>query len=262
MSQAETFALNAMVERGRGILLVCAPVAGGRSTTYYSLLSHAAASGRTVYSVERSVEYEIPAVAQALVNPASPVSAAAYFAAGMRQDTDVVAIDSLESVEDVHLAVEAAGLGKLVIATFSAGGIAAGVARMLAMGAEPVSLSAALTLGVGQRLVRLSCQSCVQEEPGKLASKIPGAPTGTVSVHGAGCPACAKTGFAGATGVFEVLPFTDPVRAVISRGVSADDIAAAANAAGMRPMASSGLAKVQEGIVSAAELNRVLRFAE
>ena len=67
--------------------------AGGRSSTYYALLQHAATAGKTVYSVERSIEYEIPAVAQVLVNPGSPVGAASYFAAGMRQDTDVLAID-------------------------------------------------------------------------------------------------------------------------------------------------------------------------
>ncbi|MBS3956756.1 MAG: Flp pilus assembly complex ATPase component TadA [Clostridiales bacterium] len=262
MSDAEIFALSAMVERGRGILLICAPVAGGSSSTYYALLAHAAASGRTVYSVERSVEYEIPAVAQVLVTPASPLSAAAYFSAGMRQDTDVVAIDAIHSVEDAHLAIEAAGLGKLVIATFSGGGIVAGVSRLLGMGAEPVSLAAALTLGVGQRLVRLNCQHCVLEEPGTLAQLIPGAPPGTVSSRGAGCPSCAKSGFAGATGVFEVLPITDPVRSVISRGASADEIGAAAMAVGMRPMVASGLSRVQEGLVSAAELNRVVRFTD
>lgn len=262
MSEAERFALTAMAERGRGILLICAPVAGGRSSTYYALLALAAAAGRTVYSVERSIEYEIPAVAQALVTPASPLGADAYFSAGMRQDTDVIAIDAIHSVEEAHLAIEAAGLGKLVIATFSGGGIVSGVSRLLEMGAEPVSLAAALTLGVGQRLVRLNCQHCVQEEPGAVAQSIPGAPPGTVSSRGAGCPSCAKSGFAGATGIFEVLPFTDPVRSVISRGESADEIEAAAMAAGMRPMIASGLAKVQEGIVSAAELNRVVRFTE
>ncbi|MDP2234756.1 MAG: ATPase, T2SS/T4P/T4SS family, partial [Actinomycetota bacterium] len=61
MNEAEARALHAMVERGRGLLLVSAPVAGGRSSTYYALLAHAAAVGKTVYSVERSIDYEIPA---------------------------------------------------------------------------------------------------------------------------------------------------------------------------------------------------------
>jgi general secretion pathway protein E len=261
MSEAESRALQAMVERGRGILLVAAPVAGGRSSTYYALLSHAAQAGKTVYSVERSIEYELPAVAQVLVNPGSSVGAASYFAAGMRQDTDMLAIDSMQSVEDVHLAIEAAGLGKLVIATFAGSDIVAGVRRMLDLGAEPISLASALTLGIGQRVVRTNCPSCSSDEVSPLVAKIPGAEKGMTTRHGTGCPNCGKTGFAGATGIFEVLPFTEPVRAQIARDASAEQLAAAAQAAGMRPMIASGLAKVRDGLVSAAELDRVLRFS-
>lgn len=262
MTEAEARALQAMVERGRGMMLVCAPVAGGRSTTYYALLDHAAQVGKTVYSLERSVEYEIPAVAQVMVNPGSPVGAASYFAAGMRQDTDVMAIDEIQSVEEVHLAIEAAGLGKLVIATFPAGDIVSGVRRMLDLGAEPHSLAAALTLAVGQRLVRANCPDCTVEKSDSIASKIPGAPKGVRGHAGLGCDNCGRTGFRGATGIFEVLPFTEAVRSRIARDGSAEEIAAAAKAAGMRPLMASGGAKVAEGRVSAEELNRVLRFSE
>lgn len=262
MSDAESRALYAMVERGRGLLLVASPVSGGRSSTYYALLQHAAQVGKTVYSVERAIDYEIPAVAQALVNPGQAVGASSYFAAGMRQDTDVMAIDGLQSAEDVHLAIEAAGLGKLVIATFTGANVVSAVARMLAMGTEPVSLASALTLGIGQRVVRTNCPNCSLEGRSDLASRIPGADASMVTKTGAGCPNCAKTGFAGATAIFEVLPFTEPVRGVIARGGSADEIETAAREAGMRPMIVSGLAKVNDGIVSPEELNRVMRFAQ
>ena len=211
-----------------------------------------------MYSVERSIDYEIPAVAQVLVNPGSPVGAASYFAAGIRQDTDVLAIDSMQSVEDVHLAIEAAGMGKLVIATFAGADIVSGVRRMLDLGAEPVSLASALTLGVGQRVV----PNCSQDEVTPLADKIPGATPGMTTRRGAGCPNCGKTGYLGATGIFEVLPFTEPVRARIARDGTASELAAAARGAGMRSMIVSGLAKVRNGDVSAEELDRVLRFSE
>lgn len=261
MGEAETRALHAMVERGRGILLVAAPVAEGRSSTYYALLAHAAASGKTAYSVERSIDFEIPAVAQVLVNPGAPISAAAYLAVGMRQDTDVVAIDGLQSVEDIHLAVEAAGAGRLVIATFAAGSIVEAVRRMLDMGAEPHSLASALTLAIGQRIVRTNCPHCNAEIASPLTAKLPGAPAGLVNKAGAGCPTCAKSGFQGVTGIFEVLPFTEPVRAAVARDASARDLEAAARAAGMRPLIASGAAKVASGNVSVAELDRVLRFS-
>jgi type II secretory ATPase GspE/PulE/Tfp pilus assembly ATPase PilB-like protein len=260
MSEAEVRAMHAMVERGKGILLVAAPVAEGRSATYYALLAHAAAAGKTAYSVERSIEYEIPAVAQVLVNPGSPVAPAAYFAAGMRQDTDVVGMDALQSVEDIHLAVEAAGAGRLVIATFAASDIVSAVRRMLDLGAEPHSLASALTLAVGQRLARTNCPNCTVEQASDVARLLPGAPADLANRTGTGCPNCGKTGFSGLTGIFEVLPFTDPVRAAVAASGSAADLGAAAHAAGMRPLAASGLAKVTAGIVSADELDRVLRF--
>jgi len=261
MSPTETRALHAMVERGRGLLLVCAPVARGASTTYYALLAHAAAAGKTVYSVERSVEHEIPAVAQVMVNTASPVPAANYLAAGLRQDTDVIAVDGIRTVEDAHLAVEAAGLGKLVIATYPAADISTGVRRLLDLGVEPHGLAAALTLGVGQRLVRVNCPNCSVESPSVVLERIPGVTADIVNKTGTGCPNCGKSGFRGAVGIFEVLPFTEPVRAVVARGGTAAEIAAAADAAGMRPLSTSGLARVKSGEVSAEELDRVLRFS-
>jgi general secretion pathway protein E len=262
MAEAEARALHAMVERGRGILLVAAPVAEGRSSTYYALLAHAASAGKTAYSVERSVEYEIPAVAQVLVNPGAPVAPSAYLAAGIRQDTDIVAIDSMTSVEDVHTAVQAAGAGRLVIATYAAGGIVEAVRRMLDLGAEPHSLASALTLAVGQRLVRTNCPNCTMEVPSAALSAVPGVTKDVVNKAGAGCPNCGKTGFGGVTGIFEVLPFTEPVRAAVARSMDADGLGAAAHAAGMRPLAASGLARVASGLVSADELDRVLRLSK
>ncbi len=261
MSDAEVRALHAMVERGRGILLVAAPVAEGRSSTYYALLAHAASSGKTAYSVERAIEYEIPAVAQVLIGPGSPVAPSAYLSAGIRQDTDVVAIDAMTTVDDVHAAIEAAGAGRLVIATFAAGDIVSAMRRMLDLGAEPHSLASALTLAVGQRLVRTNCPNCTLERPSTSVAAIPGAPADLVNMAGTGCPNCGKSGFGGVTGIFEVLPFTDPVRAVVARGGSAEQLADAAHAAGMRPLSASGLAKVSAGLVSADELDRVLRLS-
>jgi general secretion pathway protein E len=262
MSDAEERALFAVVERGKGLVLVTSPVYGGRSTTYYALLSHAARAGRIAYSVEESVEYEIPAVAQVLVGPGSPMPAAAYFSAGMHQDTDVVAMDSLSTVEDVRLAVEAAARGKLVIATFAGGSIAASLRRILDLGAEPVSLAGALTLAVGQRVARVNCPSCSAEMRSSLAERIPGASKGMTAWSGSGCEACGRTGFSGAIGLFEVLPFTDPIRASVAGSARGEELADVARAAGMRDMTQAGLNRVKEGLVSPEELDRVLKFSE
>ncbi len=133
---------------------------------------------------------------------------------------------------------------------------------MLDLGVEPHSLASALTLGVGQRLVRLNCPNCTQETDATLARTIPGAPKDIADMAGSGCPNCAKSGFRGVTGIFEVLPFTEPVRSTVASSASRAEIAAAAAKAGMRPLIASGLARVAAGEVSATELDRVLRFSE
>ena len=187
------------------------PPGGARPTTRCS--THAATAGKTVYSVERSVEYEIPAVAQVHGEPGlARRGRGATSPPDCGRTPTSSPIDGLQTAEEIHLAVEAAGLGKLVIATFAAGDIVSGVRRMLDLGAEPVSLAAALTLGVGQRLVRTNCPNCTRRA--------------AQSARGAGSPACRrtsssrrapaartarKTGFRGMTGIFEVLPFTEPV---------------------------------------------------
>jgi type II secretory ATPase GspE/PulE/Tfp pilus assembly ATPase PilB-like protein len=261
MTDAEAKALQAMVERGRGILLICAPIAGGASATYYSLLAHAASAGKTSYSVERTVEYELPAVAQVMVNAGSAVGAAAYLQAGMRQDTDIIAIDGVRTADEVHMAIEAAGQGKLIIATFAAGDIAHGLRRLIDLGVDPASLAPALTMGVGQRLVRTNCPSCAGDVRSPLAGAA-GLAADAVTAAGAGCDACGRTGFAGVTGVFEVLLFNDRVRGAVASGRPADAIAAAADAAGMRPLLASGVGKVEAGLTSLEELDRVLHFTE
>ncbi len=261
MSDAETRALHAMVERGRGLLLLSSPVGGGSSATYYALLQHAAKVGKTVYSVERSIGYEIPAVAQVLVSPGQPIDSAGYFSAGLQQDTDVLAIDSIQTVNDAHLAIEAAGMGKLVIATFAAGDVVSAVRRLLDLGAEPVSLADALTLGVGQRTLRTNCPECAGPAKRTPLAKVPGADFISEPLEGKGCDRCSQTGFEGSTGVFEVLPFTEPVRAVIAHGGTAEKIGTAAAKSGMRTMLASGLSKVADGSVSPEELDRALRFS-
>ena len=108
--------------------------------------------------------------------------------------------------------------------------------------------------------MRTNCPNCSQDEHSALTDLIPGAEKGMLTRKGTGCPNCGKSGFAGATGIFEVLPFTEPVRAHIARDASRAELETAARAAGMRPMIASGLAKVRDGVVSVDELDRVLRF--
>ncbi|MDH4140947.1 MAG: type II secretion system protein GspE, partial [Coriobacteriia bacterium] len=59
-----------------------------------------------------------------------------------------------------------------------------------------------------------------------------------------------------------VLPITDALRSLLARGADTEELEAAALSAGMQSLTSVGLARMKAGVVSAGELERVLRFAE
>lgn len=262
LPEDEARALELIIERRSGLLLVVSPIGEGASETYYSVLAHAALMGRTSYSVERSITRAIPGVAQVGVLPGSPVAPAAYLSAGFGQDTDVIAIDPLENATDVRLAIEAAAAGKLVVATFAASSATKAISRFLEMGVDSTSLASALLVVVAQRLVSTVCPACAADDESGIAESLPGNDTEVRGQVGAGCSACHDSGHGGVTRLFEVLPITEPLRTAIEHEHEQPVLAEVALARGMRSFGEDALEKLKSGSVSASELNRVLRFAE
>ena len=74
-----------------------------------------------------------------------------------------------------------------------------------------------------------------------------------------GCEACGHTGYAGRTGVFELLVTDDAIRAQIHAQASEAEIRTAALAAGMTLMREDGERLIAAGITSREEVLRVTR---
>jgi general secretion pathway protein E len=125
----------------------------------------------------------------------------------------------------------------LVLATLHTNDAASAVTRLTDMGVEPFLLSSSLLGVLAQRLVRKRCTACA----------------------GAGCATCAHTGYAGRTGVFELLLTDDAIRAQIHSQASEADIRQAALASGMVLMREDGQRLVDTGITTREELLRVTR---
>ena len=73
-----------------------------------------------------------------------------------------------------------------------------------------------------------------------------------------GCVRCARSGYRGRVGLYEVMEVTDELRALIVEKRSADEIAEVAVSQGMRRLRDDGLEKVRKGVTSMAEALRVL----
>ncbi|MBS0467017.1 MAG: type II secretion system protein GspE, partial [Proteobacteria bacterium] len=76
---------------------------------------------------------------------------------------------------------------------------------------------------------------------------------------GTGCEHCGHTGYAGRTGVFELLVVDDAIRAQIHNQTAEAELRAQALAGGMQLMREDGERLVQAGITSREEVLRVTR---
>jgi general secretion pathway protein E len=124
-----------------------------------------------------------------------------------------------------------------VLATLHTNDAASAVTRLMDMGVEPFLLSSSLLGVLAQRLVRKWCTAC----------------------QGKGCEDCGHTGYAGRTGVFELLLVDDGIRAQIHAQSAEADIRAAALANGMTLMRDDGERLIAQGITSREEVLRVTR---
>jgi general secretion pathway protein E len=156
-------------------------------------------------------------------------------------------IGEIRDLETAQIAVQASLTGHLVLATLHTNDAVSAVTRLIDMGVEPFLLSSSLLGVVAQRLVRRLCLQCRQPDP------VAG---GWRSV---GCLACGRTGFAGRTGVYELLTVDDTIRSLIHRNAPQAELLAAAVAAGMLTMREDGRRWVESGVTSLDEVVRVTR---
>ena len=226
-----------LVTQPHGIILVTGPTGSGKTTTLYAALSRLDAGSSNIMTVEDPIEYELAGVGQTQVNAKIELTFAKALRAILRQDPDVIMIGEIRDFETAQIAIQASLTGHLVLATLHTNDATSAVTRLTDMGVEPFLLSSSLLGVLAQRLVRKLCLTC----------------------HGAGCSACGHTGYAGRSGVYELLVTDDAIRAQIHNRASEADIRSAALAAGMTLMRDDGERLVQAGLTSREELVRVTR---
>jgi general secretion pathway protein E len=230
-----------LVAQPHGIVLVTGPTGSGKTTTLYAGLGRLDARAHNIMTVEDPIEYELPGVGQTQVNPKIDLDFAKALRAILRQDPDIIMIGEIRDFETAQIAIQASLTGHLVLATLHTNDAASAVTRLTDMGVEPFLLSSSLLGVLAQRLVRKLCPHCKKDN-------VP-----------VGCERCGHTGYAGRSGVFELLVTTDAIRAQIHNRAAEADIRAAACADGMVLMREDGERLVRQGLTSREELLRVTR---
>jgi general secretion pathway protein E len=261
MNDTTLTALDELIHRPHGIVLVTGPTGSGKTTTLYAALSRLDAKTLNIMTVEDPIEYDLDGIGQTQANARIDLGFARALRAILRQDPDVIMIGEIRDLETAQIAVQASLTGHLVLATLHTNDAASSVTRLIDMGIEPFLLASSLLGVLGQRLVRRLCPLCRQpHEPGDKETAALGQPALNSPLYSAvGCPNCNLTGYRGRTGIYELLSVDETLRRMIHDGAAEQDLRAYATEHGMVNMRQDGMRWVRAGDTALEEVLRVTR---
>jgi type II secretory ATPase GspE/PulE/Tfp pilus assembly ATPase PilB-like protein len=248
-----------------GMILVTGPTGSGKTTTLYACLNYLNNGDRKINTIEDPIEYAVEGIRQSQINPKIDVDFPDLLRSVLRQGPDVIMVGEIRDPTTAQTAVRAANSGHLVLATLHAPVAAGAIQSMLSLDVHPHFLSSSLRGVVAQRLIRTLCESC------KLTFDLSEAPhtfdevkqwlepgQGQLLYAAKGCPECQQSGYAGRTGVFEVLTVNQEIRKLIFKRATTQAIRDKAMEEGMMEFKQSALLKVARGQTNAEEVLRAV----
>jgi type II secretory ATPase GspE/PulE/Tfp pilus assembly ATPase PilB-like protein len=268
LSPRNLAALQSCIKRPYGLILCVGPTGSGKTTTLHAMLGHINTPDMKIWTAEDPVEITQPGLRQVQVQPKAGVTFATALRSFLRADPDVIMVGEMRDEETAAIAVEASLTGHLVLSTLHTNSAAETVIRLLDMGLNPSSFSAALLGVLAQRLVRTLCPRCKAPVPGdrevweRHASAYGEAAfdaqhpfgEGFVVWKAVGCEACGGSGYKGRIAIHEFLLCDDEVRRAIARRQPLEAIEAHGVRGGMRTLVQDGIDKALAGHTDLAQV--------
>ena len=250
--------LDDVMTRSHGMFLTTGPTGCGKSTTLYAMLLELRKQRINILTIEDPVEFYIEDVQQMQVNRPAEFTFASAMRNFLRHDPDVIMVGEIRDKETADIAVESALTGHLLLSTLHTNTAATTVTRLLDLGVEAFLLRASLLAVMSQRLVRLTCAHCSEEERvNPMVRQLLGVAADEVFHIGRGCAHCDGLGVHGRQAVYELFVVTPAIQKLIVPGAEADAIHLAALAEGMVPITQSAVRLAREGRISLSEAWRV-----
>ena len=250
-----------VIQKPNGIILVTGPTGSGKTTTLYAALSFLNEITEKIITTEDPVEYEIEGLIQCPINHEIGLTFASALRAILRQDPDRILVGEIRDLETAQIAVQASLTGHTVFSTLHTNDAASTITRMRDMGLEPFLITATVEAVLAQRLVRRICTNCREEfhPTAEILLELELTPEIAKTMkffYGKGCDRCADTGYKGRLGIHELIIMDDDLRDLISKGVSTDELRAAAKTKGMITLRDSGLSGINNGLTTIEEIVR------
>ena len=258
MDEAVTQSMDRLIHKPHGIILVTGPTGSGKTTTLYAALERINDNSRNIMTVEDPIEYLIDGIGQTQVNTKVEMTFARGLRAILRQDPDVVMVGEIRDLETAEIAVQASLTGHLVLSTLHTNTASGAVTRLRDMGIAPYLLSSSLIGVLAQRLVR------VLDDETKIAYTANEHECEVLGVDEASPPTLYKPGtggnrgFAGRTGIYELITVDDHMREMIHDNVSEQELERHARTSSLS-IRADGRRQVQLGRTTLEEVMRVTR---
>jgi general secretion pathway protein E len=263
MAEDTLAAIDRLIHRPHGILLVTGPTGSGKTTTLYAAISRLNDATRNILTVEDPIEYYLDGIGQTQVNPRVDMTFARGLRAILRQDPDVVMVGEIRDLETAEIAVQASLTGHLVLSTLHTNSAIGAMTRLRDMGVEPFLLASSLIGVLAQRLVRTLDPASREAYPATAAELAAfGRPPGeqaTLYRPRADLPG-RNAGYRGRTGIYELVLVDETLRGMIHDGAAEDEMTRHARRATPSILAD-GWAKCVAGVTSVEEVLRVTREA-
>jgi type IV pilus assembly protein PilB len=251
------------VQKPYGMVLVTGPTGSGKTVSLYTALNILNDDTRNISTVEDPVEIRVPGINQVQMNVKRGMTFAAALRSFLRQDPDVIMVGEIRDLETAEIAVKAAQTGHMVLSTLHTNDAPQTISRLMYMGVAPFNITSSVTVVIAQRLARRlhDCKRPQQLPDHALVAEgfTPEEVQAGITLYEAvGCAECTE-GYKGRTGIYQVMPMSEEIQAIVLEGGNVQQITEAAQKSGIRDLRQSALLKVKNGLTSLAEINRVTK---
>lgn len=257
---AERKAIESLMEKPHGIILLTGPTGSGKTTTLYTCLTKLNTEESKIITIEDPIEYELPGITQIQVKPEIGLTFANALRSILRHDPDIMMVGEIRDLETAELAIRTALTGHLIFSTLHTNDSASGATRLMDIGIEPYLVASSVNAFISQRLVRVICPECKEEMKNKDA--LPSFLKNTKVYYGKGCESCKFIGYKGRTAIYEILLVTEEIQELILQRASASQIAKKAKSLGFKTLRDSGIEKVKMGVTTPEEVLRVTELED
>jgi type IV pilus assembly protein PilB len=247
------------VHRPYGMVLVTGPTGSGKTVSLYSCLNILNKPGINISTAEDPAEINLPGVNQVNVNDRAGLTFPVALKSFLRQDPDIIMVGEIRDLETADIAIKAAQTGHMVFSTLHTNDAPSTLTRLMNMGVAPFNIASSVILITAQRLAR---RLCTCKKPIEIADDLllkagfkEEELNGTWKPYGpVGCERCNGSGYKGRVGIYQIMPITPAIEALILANGNSMQIAAQSESEGVKSLRQSGLVKVKNGLTSLEEV--------